>query len=77
MKTPAPWAAGGLPTCQSGSVSSGSESEDGEVCPVACGRADGNHVCITTLQSAAKPSASLGLLGAYSHCTDGMTDVLK
>lgn len=58
-------------------VSSGSESEDGEVCPVACGLADGNHVCITTLQSAAKPSAFLGLLGAYSHCTDGMTDVLK
>ena len=39
-------------------ASSGSESEDGEVCPVACGLTDGNHVCITTLQSAVKPSVS-------------------
>ena len=38
---------------------------------------DGNDVCITTLQGAAKPSVFLSLLGARSHCTDGTTDVLE
>lgn len=44
---------------------------------VACRLGDGNHVCTTSLLSAAKPSVFLSLLGARSHCTDGTTDVLE
>lgn len=50
---------------------------DGEVRDVACRLENGNQVCITPFQSAAKPSSFSNLVRACFHCTDGNPEVLE